>query len=69
MEYIIVGDTASYKGCLVAVCGGDRKRAEQMMNRMVSNPSDNDKWITKGHFNLRIEQTDNGWWNDPFLAN
>ena len=27
MEYIIVGDTASYKGCLVAVCGGDRTAA------------------------------------------
>lgn len=69
MEYIIVGDTAEYKDCLVYVCCGGREYAEQTLERMMNDPNDNDKRIMQTHKNLRVKETDNGWWDDPFLAN
>lgn len=66
-QYIIVGDTDNYAGCLVTICGADKAGAEQVLTRMLENPTDNDRYLTKGHHNLRIELTDGGWWNDPFL--
>ena len=68
-EHIIVGDTKRYKGCLVMVCKGNRELAEKVLNRMLTNPTDNDKVLMKGHTNLRIEPVEekDQWWNDPFL--
>ena len=68
-EYIIIGDTKRYKGCLVTVCRGNRELAESVLNRMLTNPTDNDKVLMKGHANLRIEPVEekDQWWNDPFL--
>lgn len=65
-EYIIVGDTENYKDCLIAVCGADKEHAETVLERMKENPTDNDKLITKGHTNLRIEEItpEYCWWND-----
>lgn len=70
-EYIIIGDTRNYKGCLVCVCGADKGNAEKVLLRMQKNPTDNDKEIAKGHTNLRIKEVaaKDCWWNDPFLAN
>ena len=65
-EYIIVGDTDNYKDCLVAICGACKEHAETVLERMKENPTDNDKLITKGHTNLRIEEItpEYCWWND-----
>lgn len=70
-EYIIIGDTIAYTGCLVCVCGTDKNHAEKVLFRMKNAPTDNDKIITKGHTNLRIKEVaaKDCWWNDPFLAN
>lgn len=71
MQYIIVGDTANYKGCLIYPCGKSKENAEKTLKRLLENPNDNDKYCMKGHTNIRIETTsdENCWWNDPFLAN
>lgn len=66
-QYIIVGDTDSNADCLVAICGADKERAEQVLARMLENPTDNDRYLTRGHHNLRVKRTNGGWWNDPFL--
>ena len=71
MGYIIVGDTASFKGCLVTVINGSRSFAEKRLEQMLYAPTENDLLLMKGHKNLRIEETESKdeWWNDPFLAN
>lgn len=61
MDYVIVGDTGDYKDCLVMVCGKSYENAKKTLEEL--------KQTDDRHSNLRIEQTDNGWWNDPFLAN
>lgn len=53
-EYVIVGDTKNYDGCLVMVCRGDRNFAEKVLQRMLNNPTQNDKRCMEGHTNLRI---------------
>lgn len=71
MEHIIIGDTKEYKDCLVTVIYGDRTTAEETLNRMLNNPTDNDKVLMKGMTNFRIEEPkpEECWWDDPFLAN
>lgn len=71
MEYIIVGDTKDYTGCLVSTCGKKRERAEEVLNQMLTNPTPNQQFLMRGHTNLRIEEVEDKdcWWNDPFLCN
>ena len=70
-EYIIVGDTAQYKDCLVYTCGTDKSWADKVLERMLTNPTEQDKRELKKHSNLRVEPVSEKeqWWNDPFLAN
>lgn len=65
-EYIIVGDTEKYKDCLVCPCGASLDRAKEILDRMINNPTENDKVITKGHTNLRIKEVpeESCWWNN-----
>jgi hypothetical protein len=65
-EYIIVGDTKDYNGCLIYRCGDNRENAEKVFDRLLNNPNNNDKFVSKGHFNIRIEETNSSdcWWND-----
>lgn len=65
VEYIIVGDTEKYKDCLVRVAGKTFEQADQVLNRMLNNPNDNDKKLIKCHTNLRIKEVDSKdcWWN------
>lgn len=64
-EYVIKGDTERFKDCLVFVCGSSEERANEILNRMLTNPNDNDKRLIKGHSNLRVTkvQKDFCWWN------
>ena len=70
-EYIIVGDTEKYDGCLIYTCGTDKSWAEKVLERMLTNPDEQDKQELAKHSNLRVEavQEKDQWWNDPFLAN
>ena len=70
-EYIIIGDTEKYEGCLVTVVHGTRERAEERLEQMLTVPTANDKILMEGHTNLRIKDVEekDQWWNDPFLAN
>lgn len=64
-EYIIVGDTKDYKGCLIMTCGKSEERAKEVLNRLLTNLSDSGKMMIKGYENIRIEKTDSDgcWWN------
>lgn len=64
-EYVIVGDTKDYKGCLVCLCGCSIEHAKNTLSRMLSNPNDNDKKIIEGHTNLRIKtiKEEDCWWH------
>ena len=66
MEYLIVGDTKNYKDCLIYRCGDNRENAEKILNRLLNNPSNDDKIVSKGHFNIKIKKIDDSecWWND-----
>ena len=65
VEYIIKGDTKKFNDCLICCCGEDKSRAEETLNRMISNPTDNDKRLIAGHTNLRIKEVpkEKCWWN------
>lgn len=66
MNYIIAGDTEEHKDVLVYVIAGDRELAEKTLNRMLTNPTPGDLKILKTHTNLRIEETEGGFWNDEY---
>lgn len=65
MGYIIAGDTDKYKDCLICTCS-NRKSAENTLNRMLTNPTERDKRLIKGHENLRIEEVPDKecWWRN-----
>lgn len=66
-EFIIVGDYEEFKDptCLIYVCGKNRTRAEEVLNRMLTNPNEQDKKLLKKATNIRIEEvkSDDCWWN------
>ena len=70
-EYIIVGDTEDYKECLVATCGKSEEWANEVLQRMLNAPTENDKLLMRGHSNFKVKKVagKDCWWNDPFLAN
>ena len=65
-EYIIVGDTEKYNGCLIYTCGIDKSFAEQVLSNMMTAPTEQDKKFMETHSNLRVEevQPEYCWWND-----
>lgn len=62
-DHVIVGDTKEFEGCLVCVCG-TLDHAEEVLHRMLTNPTDNDKALMKGHSNFRIAEVPEEycWW-------
>ena len=65
MEYIIVGDSEKYKGCLL-YCGFIKKeQAEQVLNRMLNNPTRDDEQTMLGKSNIRVQEVESKdcWWN------
>ena len=64
-EYIIIGDTKKYRDCLISTCGTSLEHAQEVLNRMLNNPTENDKKLMIGHTNLRIEKVaeEDCWWN------
>ena len=64
MDYVIVGDTEKYDGCLVCVCFS-LENANETLNRMLNNPTDSDRRITQTYSNLRIKEVPEKdcWWH------
>lgn len=64
-EYIIAGDSALYKECLVYICGTDKEFAERVLNKMLTNPDENDLMYMKEYTNLKVKEIDDKdcWWN------
>lgn len=69
MEYTIVGDTEEFKGCLIYLCGTSKENAEEVLDRMLTNPNKNDLAVMEGHTNLRIKEVQDSdcWWNEGNL--
>ena len=70
MSYIIVGDTEKYGECLVWVLGSQtRERAEEVLQRILSNPRDDEKRDIERHTNLRVKEvkSEDCWWNQGGL--
>ena len=65
-DYIIVGDTERFDGCLICVAGKTKEGAEELLNRMLTNPTENDKRLMNGHRNLRVEEVPENecWWRN-----
>ena len=63
-DYVIVGDTERYKDCLVCI-GGAYENAEKALNRMLNNPTENDRKLMTGHTNFRIKYVSvkDCWWH------
>lgn len=63
-DYIVVGDTEKHKDCLICLCSSNKKHAEQVLERMKNNPTDNDLKLIDGAVNLRIKlvNPDDCWW-------
>ena len=64
-EYVIIGDTDQFSDCLVSTAGKTYNAAAEILNRMLHNPTDNDKKLMDGHKNFRIGfvESDKCWWN------
>ena len=63
-DYIIIGDTEKYKGCLVCVCGPHLEHAKFILDRILNNPTPGDIRMIQGHHNLRIKEAPESecWW-------
>lgn len=64
-DYVIVGDTEQYQGCLVCIVGNTYEKANEVLNRMLNNPTENDKQLMRDHTNFRIEfvEEEDCWWH------
>ena len=65
-DYIIVGNTERFDDCLICVAGKSKESAEEVLNRMLTNPTENDKKLMDGHRNLRIKEVpaEECWWRN-----
>ena len=70
-EYIIVGDLPDAKELLIYTIMGGRDFAEEVLNRMMNNPTKQDLEERAKFTNIKIKEVKSAdcWWNDPFLAN
>lgn len=64
-DYVIVGDTERFEGCLVRIAGSKYERAEEILNRMLNNPTEDDERLMVGHTNFKIEfvEEKDCWWH------
>lgn len=64
-EYVIVGDVNGIRDCLIYVCGFSLEHAKRVLDRMLNNPTEDDKKAMVGHTNLKIREVNSMdcWWN------
>lgn len=60
-EYVIVGDTKEYEGCLIYCCGNSKEATKKTLNEVLS-----EKRYTDEFTNIRIETVpkEDCWWNN-----
>ena len=65
MEYVITAEYPRNGRCLVAVCGKNLEKAKEILNKMKTNPDDNDLRLIKEGKDLMIEEVEDKdcWWN------
>ena len=65
MEYIIVGDSDKYKGCLLYCGFKEKEQAERVLNQMLNNPTWGDEQVMLGKSNIRVQEVESKdcWWN------
>ena len=65
-DFIIVGDTERFDDCLICVAGKSKESAEETLNHILTNPTENDKRLIDGYRNLRIEEVpaEECWWRN-----
>ena len=67
VEYFIAGDALLHKGCLICITDCKSfEEAEQILERMLNNPNENDKKMIKGYRNIHVAAIPKNdcWWND-----
>ena len=64
-EYIIQGLHSEYGWCLVYTCGIDLDHANTVLDKMLNNPTDNDKHLMKDMTEFRVKKVKGKdcWWN------
>lgn len=65
-DYVIVGEKDQFEDFLVCACGKNKENAEKALNRMLTNPTENDRRLITGHRNLRIKEVpeEKCWWRN-----
>lgn len=63
-DWIIIGDTDKHKDCLVCVCAADEEGSRKILERMINNPTKEDKILTSEYTNLRLKyrEYEDCWW-------
>lgn len=64
-EYVIVGDMEKYKESLIYVCGTSFEHAQNVLNRILNNPTVSEKREIEKYTNIKIKEVDSKdcWWN------
>lgn len=64
-DYVIIGDTDRFKDCLICIAGKTPEIANKVLDRMLNNPTENDKRLMSGHTNFRIDfaEEKDCWWH------
>lgn len=68
MEYIIQGKSREDNNWYLVYIGFgcDKKRAEETIERMKTNPDSSDKYYHKLYSEFRVHKVEeDGWWSDP----
>ena len=60
-EYVIVGDTKEYKGCLIYCCGNSKEATEKTLNEVLSKKRYTDEFT---NIRIRTVPKEDCWWND-----
>lgn len=68
MEYVIIGDSEKYEGCLLYCEFNEKEQAERVLSRMLNNSTRNDERIMRGMNNIRVQEvvSEDCWWNDKY---
>lgn len=65
-DYFICGDYNIYgkiEGCLICTCGADKEHAEEVLQKVLSNPPKD----CLGNIRIEKEEADDCWWNQGRL--
>ena len=58
----IRGDSGNYKDCLIYVAGNTQEEAEKLLERMLSNPTEEESKRLAEHTNIRVAEEKKPWY-------